>query len=191
MYHISMEDDLKNAMRIIDKHSDKMPDGDYLELCNIMRDMYRAEADDETEPISARSLFPEGLTLEDIAVDNDTRLHYYTDCENMMRSTDIQLKEDEIKLLDKKIRGIKMLRRMTPTIMREAIKHYYEVHFIYLDDYTAETFEAMVGTRDQLMNICRSYMEMQNRFKSMYRRNLNLRCVKIGEEIHLIRQGFI
>jgi len=34
-------------------------------------------------------------------------------------------------------------------------------------------------------------MEMQNRFKSMYRRNLNLRCVKIGEEIHLIRQGFI
>ena len=109
----------------------------------------------------------------------------------MMRSTDIQLKEDEIKLLDKKIRGIKMLRRMTPAIMREAIKHYYEVHFIYLDDYTAETFEAMVGTRDQLMNICRSYMEMQNRFKSMYRRNLNLRCVKIGEEIHLIRQGFI
>ena len=51
-----MEDDLKNLMRIIDKNSDKMPDGDYLELCNIMRDMYRAEADDETEPISARSL---------------------------------------------------------------------------------------------------------------------------------------
>ena len=47
----------KNLMRIIDKNSDKMPDGDYLELCNIMRDMYRAEADDETEPISARSLF--------------------------------------------------------------------------------------------------------------------------------------
>ena len=98
-----------------------MPDGDYLELCNIMRDMYRGEVDDETEPVSARSLFPEGLILEDIAVDNDTRLHYYTDCENMMRSTDIQLKEDEIKLLDKKIRGIKMLRRMTPAIMLSLI----------------------------------------------------------------------
>jgi len=191
VYHISMEDDLKNAMRIIDKHSDKMPDGDYLELCNIMRDMYQAETYDETDPISARSLFPEGLTLEDIAVDNETRIHYYTDCENMMRSMDIQVKEDEMKMLNKKIKNIKMLRRVTPTIMYEAIKHHYEVHFIYIDDYTAETFEALVGTREQLMNICRSYMEMQNRFKSLYRRNLNLRCVKVGEEIELVRQGFI
>lgn len=186
-----MEDDLKNVMRIIDKHADKMPDGDYLELCNTMRDIYRAESDSTDETISARSLFPEGIPLEDLDIDNESRLHFYTNYENMMRCMDVQIKEDEIKMLDKAIKKIKMLRRMTPNVVSDALKHHYEVHFIYLDDYTADTFEAMVGTKDQLINICKSYMEMENRFRSLFRRNLNMRCVKIAEEIDMIRQGFI
>jgi hypothetical protein len=186
-----MEDDLKNVMRIIDKHADKMPDGDYLELCNTMRDIYQAESDNTAETISARSLFPEGIPLEDLDIDNESRLHFYTNYENMMRCMDVQIKEDEIKMLDKAIKKIKMLRRMTPNVVSDALKHHYEVHFIYLDDYTADTFEAMVGTKDQLINICKSYMEMENRFRSLFRRNLNMRCVKIAEEIDMIRQGFI
>ena len=186
-----MEDDLKNVMRIIDKHSDKMPDGDYLELCNTMRDIYKSETENSTETISARSLFPEGMILEDLGIDDEARLHFHTAYENRMRYTDIHIKENEIKMLDKAIKNVKMLRRVTPNVVSEALKHHYETHFIYLDDYTAETFEAMVGSKSELMTICKAYMEVENMFRSLFIRNLNMRCVKIAEEIEMVRQGFI
>src|SRR6056300_404749 len=36
-------DDLRNAMRVIDDNSDKLPEGDYLKLCNLLRNVYRRE----------------------------------------------------------------------------------------------------------------------------------------------------
>jgi hypothetical protein len=34
-------DDLRNVMRVIDQNSDKLPEGDYLELCNLLRNVFR------------------------------------------------------------------------------------------------------------------------------------------------------
>ena len=69
-----MNDDLRKVMCIIDKNSDKLPEGDYLELCNTMRDMYMTSVP-ESQRI-ARSVFEEGISLEDLYLTED-EMHYF------------------------------------------------------------------------------------------------------------------
>jgi hypothetical protein len=186
-----MEDDLKHAMQIIDKHADKMPDGDYLELCNVMRDIYKSEVETITENITGRSIFPEGMMIDDVELDVDSIHHFQNVYENAMRAFDVQLKEMEIKMIDKMIKNIKIIRRITPKIRARALHHYYESHNIYLDDYTDETFERLVGDKRELKSICNGYVSTENRYRRTLVRDLHRRCAKICEEIELVRQGFI
>lgn len=186
-----MEDDLKHAMQIIDKHADKMPDGDYLELCNVMRDIYKSEVETITENITGRSIFPEGMMIDDVELDDESIRHFQNVYENAMRAFDVQLKEMEIKMIDKMIKNIKIIRRVTPKIRARALHHYYESHNIYLDDYTDETFERLVGDKHELKSICNGYVSTENRYRRTVVRDLHRRCAKICEEIELVRQGFI
>jgi len=186
-----MEDDLKHAMQIIDKHADKMPDGDYLELCNVMRDIYKNEVETITDTITGRSIFPEGMLIDNIELDDESVRHFQNVYENSMRAFDVQLKEMEIKMIDKLIKNIKTIRRITPKIRTRALHHYYESHNIYIDDYTTETFEALVGDKHELRSICNGYIATENAYRRTVVRDLHRRCAKICEEIELVRQGFI
>jgi hypothetical protein len=108
-----------------------------------------------------------------------------------MRAFDVQLKEMEIKMIDKLIKNIKTIRRITPKIRTRALHHYYESHNIYIDDYTTETFEALVGDKHELRSICNGYIATENAYRRTLVRDLHRRCAKICEEIELVRQGFI
>ena len=187
-----MNDDLKNAMRIIDKNSDKIPEGDYLDLCNIMRDLYNKDDDSDTEPsVTARSLFPEPIFIDDIHLDDESISHFHTIYENNMRCVDVQVKKYEIKMIDKMIKRIKLLHRMTPSVVKQAIRHYYESHSIYIYDYSPEMFESLIGNKHELRSICLGYMNTENTYRHTLIRNLQRRCTRISEEIDLVRQGFI
>lgn len=186
-----MNDDLKNAMRIIDKISDKIPEGDYLDLCNIMRDLYNRDDYDTELTVNARSLFPEPIFIDDIYLDDESISHFQTVYENSMRYVDVQAKENEIKMIDKMIKRIKLLHRMTPSVVRQAIRHYYESHGIYIYDYTPEMFESLVGDKHELRTICLGYMNTENTYRNTLIRNLQRRCAHITQEIDMVRQGFI
>lgn len=187
-----MDDFLKNAMQIIDKHSDKIPEGDYLKLCNILRDVYNRDAsDDEMQSITARSLFPESIFIDDMNLDDQMISHFQMMYENAIRCVDVQLKENEIKMIDKMIKRIKPIRRLTPSVVEKAIRLYYESHSIHVYDYTKDTFEAIIGDKDELRSICLGYMNTENRYRNTLIQNLYERCAHINEEIAMVRQGYI
>ena len=106
-----MNDELKTVMRLIDKNSDKLPEGDYLELCNTMRDIYRGYAPEP--PIIARSVFEEGISLEDVELGEDELRYFYEHYEHRMRTIDVRLKRAELDMINKIIKESAPIRRIT------------------------------------------------------------------------------
>jgi hypothetical protein len=186
-----MEDELMKAMRIIDKHSDKMPEGDYLSLCNIMRDVYKGATPDTPEPVGARSVFPEAILVDDVELDDESVMYFQTHYENKMRCVDIDIKQAEMKIIDNIIKNTKIIQKTTTSVMRLAIRYYCESHNLYLDDYSAEEYLTYLGTRRDLDSICRSFIATENRYRNTLIRDLHRRWTSISDEIDLIRRGYI
>jgi len=67
-------EDLRHVMRIIDENSVKLPEGDYLEICNRLQNIFRNREVKEMTPIvdyEHFEIYMEGVT--------DTALDYFYD----------------------------------------------------------------------------------------------------------------
>jgi hypothetical protein len=187
-----MEEDLKNAMRIIDKYSDKIPEGDYLELCNSMRDAYNQHEMQQTQNYVARSIFPENLHINDVRVDDEESLVYFYEVfEERMRKIDVTLKRQEMRSITRIVHGLPPLRRRTNKITEEVIRHFCNIHNVEIPEYTAECFEEFIAPKDQLDKLCFDYMNTENKFREMLIRDLNTRHGELGLDIDVINGGVI
>jgi hypothetical protein len=189
-------EDLRNVMRLVDNNSQNISEGDYLELCNLLRKIYKdRELKDMTTLIDYEHF--------DIFVnmDTDQAADYFYDRYYL---NGISNEEDfinvQINYLQDEIRNNQKLKRISPSVKCSAIRHYCSMHNILLDEYTPKCLKefndihgydlGVPGTpfESGLYSMCKSYMIVENQFREIYCKAVEKRISKLNAWLDEIEQ---
>ena len=178
-------EDLRDAMRIIDENSDKLSEGDYLKLCNSLKNVYRCEERKDLDIL----LDYESFNLY-VPGENDEFLDYFDtfyyqtslDNEQLFLKTQMNYLESELEIH-------RPIRRTTKTITSDALRHYCYMNNITLTQYTPELFknyQILHNTyisegkfKKGLQNICKSFIRVENTYRNLARGAIMDRIEKI------------
>ena len=149
-------DDFLQAMQLIDKHSDKLPEGDYLEICNRLKNAYNKRADPvyffDYDTFSIPQIGP---TREIFQYFHD----YYFD---KALSIDSDFIHGQITYLEKEIQEGQPIQRITKKVRNDVKRHYCFIHGL-------DTEEVDVGFSEADWNqMSKTYVEIENDFRAKY-----------------------
>ena len=192
---IKMEEDLRDVMRIIDENCTRLPEGDYLEICNRLQKMFKNNEDREMTPLNDYANF-------DIFTNDQTDRaldyfynHYYTE----LIENDISFLVYQKRYLEEERDQYKPLRRICKSVKTNAIRHYCWLHNFVLDEYTEECLKKYhddhgfdIGEDGAPFEVAvkrlyRSYITIENIYRSFYCESINIRIQKINNWIDNFR----
>ena len=185
-------EDLQAIMQIIDRHSDSIPEGEYLELCNRMRKLYKSEGE-------CRTIFDYDQPLREILnIGSDSDEYYRHFLDHYLDTSigvDRMFLENQIDYLTKEEEYFKPLRRISKTVRYYAIKHYCEMNHIELERNTPECLKEFHEVRgyafgreglnfnQALKRMYVSYMVLENNYRHRMRRLINNRIDQIRSKL--------
>lgn len=178
-------DDLRNVMRVIDQNSDKLPEGDYLELCNLLRNVFRNQERKEMNTLFDYENFDMYVPGQNDQVLDYFYDHYYQaslDNERMFLRTQRNYLENELEIY-------KPIKRVSKHIRLDAIHHYCFLNNILINEHTPEKFREFQITNNlfvdekkfqqHLNKIYRGFIHVENTYRNMYRGVIMERIEKI------------
>ena len=177
-------DDLKNAMQIIDRHADKLPEGEYLEFCNLMRNLYE---DKQGNVDDVRSVFT-GVYIEQEGFEEDASDYFQRQFEERMYDMDVRLKSVEMDTIRDMIRELRPLQRITKNLKQNIIEHFSNINEITLPENTEACFKEYIGTEKDLNHMCKTYMSIENQFRSIVISDLNTRYRELQFQVDLMTE---
>src|SRR6056300_1112497 len=111
-------DDLLRVMQIIDSHSNVLPEGDYLELCNHLKNAYNKRAD----PVFFFDY--EDFRIHRIGETEDTFRYFYDYYFDKALNIDSDFIQGQISYLQKELVEAQPIKRITKKVKERVIKHY-------------------------------------------------------------------
>ena len=182
-------DDLRNVMRVIDEISDKLPEGKYLELCNLLRNVYRKNDEKEMNPLFDYDNFH--LRVNDQS--DEVLEYFYNRYYDTSLDNEVVFFKSQIRHLESELEIHRPIQRTSKNIKLDAIRHYCQLNDIRMRHYTPDTFrERQIQNKlytDEktfqkgLRNICKGFIHMENTYRNMYRGVIMERIEKIEEWI--------
>ena len=187
-------EDLRDAMRIIDENSDKLSEGDYLKLCNSLKNVYRHEECKDMNIL----LDYESFNLY-VPGENDEFLDYFDtfyyqtslDNEQLFLKTQMNYLESELDIH-------RPIQRITKLIKLDAIRHYCYLNNITLTQYTPEllkdyqilhnTYISEGKFKKSLQHICKSFIHVENTYRNLLRGAIMDRIEKIEGWIDILEE---
>jgi hypothetical protein len=162
--------ELLQVMQLIDKNSNKLPEGDYLEICNHLKEAYNKRADPvylfDYETFSIPEIGP---TPEVFQYFRD----YYFDKALGIDSDFIQ---GQINYLEKELLDGQPIKRITKNVRSDVKRHYCFIHGL-------DTEEVDVGFTEADWNqMCKTYVETENNFRKKY-------CEAIGKRLEWLEES--
>lgn len=151
--------ELLRVMQIIDENSTLLPEGDYLEVCNLLKKSY----DVRTDPVY---LFEyDNFRIPPVAPVETFRYFYdYYYDEGLRMDSDFI--HGQIRYLEDELNTSQPLKRITKTIRAIVMRHCCMIH----GDMTSElTLEDMNLTDTEFRNKCKTYIHVENDFRAKYR----------------------
>lgn len=151
--------ELLRVMQIIDENSTLLPEGDYLEVCNLLKKSY----DVRTDPVY---LFEyDNFRIPPVAPVETFRYFYdYYYDEGLRMDSDFI--HGQIRYLEDELNTSQPLKRITKTIRAIVMRHCRMIH----GDMTSElTLEDMNLTSTEFRNKCKTYIHVENDFRAKYR----------------------
>ena len=152
-------DDLLKAMQLIDQHSNVLPEGDYLDICNHLKNAYNKR----TDPVyffdyEDFAILPIGPTAETFQYFHD----YYFDKALNLDSDFIQ---GQMSYLKKELNEARPIRRITKAVREQVMRHYCNIHGI-------DTEDIQIGFSK---NDWKAYIDVENNFREKYREAIEKR----------------
>jgi len=148
--------DLLRAMQLIDKFSNKIPEGDYLELCNCLKTAYNKRVD----PVYFFDY--DTFMIPEIGPSEDTYRYFYDHYFDRALNIDSDFIQGQITYLKKELQDGQPIKRITKNVRNEVRKHYCCIHGL-------DTEEVDVGFSDADWNqMCETYVEIENHFRAKY-----------------------
>src|SRR6056300_1498805 len=162
-------EDLRHVMQIIDQNAHNFPEGDYLNLCNIMRKLYTDKRTENFQTIvDYENFYNESLMNEE----------YFIRC---------QLEHINRELL---LNG--PIKRVTKALKERAITQYCILHGIQLENYDEETLrkrmdengfdigEAGTTFDKGVRKLYKSYIAFENAYRETYRQGLDRKIIELN-----------
>ena len=154
--------ELLRVMQIIDENSTLLPEGDYLEVCNLLKKSY----DVRTDPVF---LFEyDNFRIPPIE-HADTFRYFYDYYYEQGMSMDSDFIHGQIRYLEDELDTNQPLKRITKTIRATVMRHCCMMH----GDMTSElTLEDMNITTTEFRTKCKTYIHVENDFREKYRNTI-------------------
>ena len=154
--------ELLRVMQIIDENSTLLPEGDYLEVCNLLKKSY----DVRTDPVF---LFEyDNFRIPPVAP-IDTFRYFYDYYYDKGLRMDSDFIHGQIRYLEDELDTNQPLKRITKTIRATVMRHCCMMH----GDMTSElTLEDMNLNATEFRNMCRTYIFIENEFREKYRNSI-------------------
>lgn len=150
-------ENLMKAMRVIDQNSSLIPEGDYLEICNYLKAAYNQRSDPE-------SFFDyENFRILPPSQDDGIVSYFYNHYLDVALEFDIDFIYSQIHYLENELVNYKSIRRISKPLKKRVLKHYCRIYNVDPGE-GEQYFEPKLLTK-----LCRSYIEIENDFRSRYR----------------------
>ena len=150
------------VMQIIDENSTLVPEGDYLEVCSLLKKSY----DVRTDPVF---LFEyDNFRIPPIE-HVDTFRYFYDYYYDMGLRMDSDFIHGQIRYLEDELDTNQPLKRITKTIREIVMRHCCMIH----GDITSDlTLEEMNITTAEFREKCKTYIHIENDFRAKYRNSV-------------------
>jgi hypothetical protein len=165
-------DELLEVMQLIDRNSEKLPEGDYLEICNRLKKAFNKRSDPEFFFDYENFEIPMMGPTEDV---HEYFYNYYTD---QALGLDSDYLSGQIDYLRKEYGRTEPLKRKTKNIKDIAVKHYCLTNNLIPEEHTAESLGL---TNEDVMSMTKAYMRIENAFREKYRQAIERRLDSLEE----------
>ena len=156
--------DLQKCMAIIDKYTDSINEGDYLSLCNLLRDSYNKMSD----PVY---LFDyDNFSIPPVGPDHRTLQHFFDHYYEKAVDLDLDLVNQQMGYLQRELDCSRPLRRISSKI-REQVKE----HFCALRGMERSQLDEDNINQYEFRRTCRTFLQLENSFRAKYREALQKR----------------
>ena len=158
---------IQKIMTLVDDHSDELPEGDYLEICNKLKDMFLNRHNTRRPRTLPRSLQPNPMDV------------IYERCMVLVR---------ERKRLKRSLNQVKIKHRITARVKREALDSYCDA----LNLPYCETLQDLqeLGHASNSNDFFKDYMNLINGYLRGLRERYIVECDNIENEI-LVYSNFV
>lgn len=150
-------DDLLQAMQIIDRHSNVLPEGDYLELCKHLKNAYNKRAD----PVYFFDY--EDFRIPPVGPSEDSFRYFYDYYFDKALNMDSDFIQGQIRYLEKELVEAQPIKRITKKIRQRVLLHYRHINGFDEDDIDLPL------TKVDFLRMCKSYTDIENDFRLKYR----------------------
>ena len=165
-------DDLLEVMQLIDRNSEKLPEGDYLEICNRLKNVFSKRSDPEF-------FFDyERFDIPVLGPTRDVHEYFHDYYMNQALGVDIEYISGQIDYLQKEYNQLPPLKRISKKIRETAVKHYCLANHLIPEERTPET----LGLDDEdIESMSRAYMIVENSFREKCRKAIDRRLDSLEE----------
>jgi len=167
-------EDLLQAMQVVDKNSDILPEGDYLQLCNHLKEAYNKKSKQLT--FFNYDNFSLQIPTENVGIREYFTDHFF----NKGIELDIDFIQGQIQYLEKEMSHYDQLRRITKYIKRVVRDHYCDIH-----DINQDNFNVLIKPSD-FRRMCKSYLISENNFREKYREAILKKILWLEESIEYL-----
>jgi hypothetical protein len=139
---------LTNMMSIVDLNSESIPEGDYLKLCNFMRDLHKIiskTAVNNPSPLFSPVAIPEELRI--------ARDHWQRELCRVVA---------ELKLIKSRMKALKIRRNITEAVRREAIREAANRWGVRLQQLTIQNLRENGVVFDSPYRLFKEYLDRTN-----------------------------
>jgi len=162
---------IKKIMSLIDKNSQVLPEGDYLEICQALKEAYQ-------DPSKPAPIFRETV-MDDLGEDDDSTSYFTEYYNDYAFSIECDYNNTQIEILKKMCADMKPLSYATATIKDLAIRHYCSINHIHdielteegLQRYLEETGNVLSATHEKqgfkpaVRQMYKSFLVLENTFR--------------------------
>lgn len=164
-------EDLLRAMQVVDKNADVLPEGDYLQLCNHLKDAYNKKSTLVT--FFEYDTFSLDLPVESV----DIRTHFMSYYMNRAIELDIDFIQGQIQYLEREMNQYNPIMRVTKDIKRIVMDQY-----CYINNIDQDIFDVHIKAHE-FKKMCASYIASENIFREKYREAMLTRILWLEESI--------
>lgn len=151
-------EDLMSIMQIIDRYTDKISEGDYLEICDKLKQAYNKRSD----PVYMFDY--DNFTIPPVGPDEVTVHHFYDFYYERAVDLDSELLQDQMAYLHREYETYQPLRRASPRIKEQVKTHFCRIHGLDRTDLD----EADINKKE-FKRTCKTFMYLENSFRARYR----------------------
>jgi hypothetical protein len=171
---------IKKIMTLIDKNSQALPEGDYLEICDALKEVY-------DEPSSDPVIFKRPVMLDLADEDDSSTRHFHDYYNDYAHSIECDYAHTQIEILDKMCVDMRPLRYVTAPLKDMALRHYCSINHLHDIELTEEGLRKYLEDSGNVLSATHERRGFKAAVKEMYKSFLVLENTFRGECVQAFR----